>query len=81
MSFKLGDTMDKYGIDYRQLAKKCGRAVNSVYDDAYRRGVKKRFMAMAYAYALDCDIRQILEPTNKLENEGWDEPCLPGCEL
>ena len=55
--------------------------VEGVYDDAYRRGVKKRFVAMAYAYALDCDVRQILEPTNKLENEGWDEPCLPGCEL
>lgn len=81
MSFKLGDAIDKYGITHHQLAKRCDRAVNSVYDDAYRHGVTKKFTAMAYAYALNCDVREILERKDTAEIEGWKQPCLPGCEL
>ena len=81
MSFKLGDTLDKYGVTYQQLAKRCDRAPRTVYYDAYIIGVKKKFIAMAYAYALDCNVNQILEVKEPYENEGWEQPCLPECDL
>lgn len=81
MPFKLGETLDDYGMTYTQLAKICKRSKRSVYEDAYRHGVKKRFTAMAYAYALQCDISRILETREPEKEEGWEQPCLPGCEL
>ena len=81
MSFKLGDTLDKYGITYIKLARMCGRCKQTVYNDAYRRGVKSKFNAMAYAYALTCDVKDVLEDKQPYEDEGWEQPCLPGCEL
>ena len=81
MSFKLGDTLDKYGLTYIQVARMCKRSARAVYEDAYRHGVHRKFTAMAYAYVLKCDVDQILERTEPEKNEGWEQPCLPGCEL
>ena len=81
MPFKLGDAIDKYGVTYQQLARSCNRSKRTVYLDAYVYGVKKKFAAMAYAYALGCDVREILERKDTDEIEGWKQPCLPGCEL
>ena len=81
MTFKLGRTLDKYDVNYRALAKRIGRSVSAVYTDAYVRGVRSKFNAMAYAYALDCDIKEILEPSTTETKHDWRQPCLPGCDL
>jgi DNA-binding Xre family transcriptional regulator len=81
MSFKLGNVMDKYGVSYTKLAKLCNRSVTSIRSDAYTTGVRNKFTAMAYAYALNCDVNDILEKTEPEKIEGWEQPCLPGCEL
>jgi hypothetical protein len=80
MSFRLGDALDKYGVTYQQLARYTGRAKQTVYTDAYITGVTNKFKAMGYAYALQCDINQILERKDPIKIEGWEQPCLPNCE-
>lgn len=81
MTFKLGRALDKYDVNYRELAKRTGRSVSAVYNDAYARGVRTKFNAMAYAYALDCNMHEILEPATTETKHDWRQPCLPGCEL
>lgn len=78
---KLGNILERYGLTHAQLAKKCGLSAHTVYKDAYTDGVTSKFKAMAYAYALDCDMRQILESADTCEAKGWKQPCLPGYEL
>lgn len=78
---KLGLALELYDVTYKQLAKRCGLSEQTVYNDAYRSGVTSKFKAMAYAYALDCDISQILESAERREKKGWIQPCLPGYEL
>lgn len=78
---KLADVLDKYGVTYRQLARRCGVSAQTVRNDAYVHGVTSRMKAMAYAYALNCDMHQILESKDNKELKGWIQPCLPGYEL
>ena len=79
LQFKLGRMLHKYDIDYIDLAKRMGRCKSTVRRDAYVRGVTSRTLAMAYAYALDCEVNDILEHAPTVAD--WRQPCLPGCEL
>lgn len=80
MGFKFGDYLAKNDISLKNLSKQTGRVPQTIHQDAFVKGVTNKFTAMGYAYALNCEYKELLEGKITQNNRDWEDQCLPNLD-
>ena len=64
-------------IDLHSLAKRTGRSIQHIKRLMYHEGITQPFIAMGYAYALNCDYKELMEKREPKDNRSYIDVDLP----
>lgn len=74
---RFGKYLLDHDIDTHDLAKRTGRSIFTINQLMYRKGIDCPLIAMGYAYALNCDHKELMEKRETINNRGWADEPLP----